>query len=47
MRTVDFTPLYRSIVGFDRLADMMDSATKIESQGYPPTTSSTWTKTSI
>lgn len=36
MRTVDFTPLYRSIVGFDRLADMMDSATKIESQGYPP-----------
>ena len=31
MRTVDFTPLYRSIVGFDRLADMMDSATKIES----------------
>ncbi|MFS2316925.1 Hsp20 family protein [Maricaulis sp. D1M11] len=36
MRTVDFTPLYRSIVGFDRLADMMDSASKAESQGYPP-----------
>ncbi len=36
MRTVDFTPLYRSIVGFDRLADLMDSATKAESQGYPP-----------
>ncbi|MDG1418475.1 MAG: Hsp20 family protein [Maricaulis sp.] len=36
MRTVDFTPLYRSIVGFDRLADMMDSATKTEAPGYPP-----------
>lgn len=36
MRTVDFSPLYRSIVGFDRLADLMDSATKVESQGYPP-----------
>jgi molecular chaperone IbpA len=36
MRTVDFTPLYRSIVGFDRLADMMDSATKSEAPGYPP-----------
>jgi molecular chaperone IbpA len=36
MRTVDFTPLYRSIVGFDRLADLMDSATKVEAPGYPP-----------
>ena len=36
MRTLDFTPLYRSIVGFDRLADLMDSATKAEPQGYPP-----------
>jgi molecular chaperone IbpA len=36
MRTIDFTPLYRSIVGFDRLADLMDSATKVEPQGYPP-----------
>jgi len=36
MRTADFSPLYRSIVGFDRLADLMDSATKLESQGYPP-----------
>lgn len=36
MRTVDFTPLYRSIVGFDRLADLMDSATKVEAAGYPP-----------
>lgn len=37
MRTVDFTPLYRTIVGFDRLADMMDSASKLEpGAGYPP-----------
>ncbi|WP_019960971.1 Hsp20 family protein [Woodsholea maritima] len=37
MRTVDFTPLYRTIVGFDRLADMMDSAAKQEAgSGYPP-----------
>jgi molecular chaperone IbpA len=37
MRTVDFTPLYRTIVGFDRLADMIDSAAKQESgTGYPP-----------
>jgi molecular chaperone IbpA len=35
-RSVDFSPLYRSIVGFDRLADLMDSATKAESAGYPP-----------
>ena len=37
MRTVDFTPLYRTIVGFDRLADMMDTAAKQEAgSGYPP-----------
>jgi len=37
MRTLDFTPLYRTIVGFDRLADMMDTASKLESGGgYPP-----------
>ena len=26
MRTVDFSPLYRSVVGFDRLADLLSSA---------------------
>lgn len=37
MRTVDFTPLYRTIVGFDRLADMIDTAAKQEpGVGYPP-----------
>ncbi len=37
MRTVDFSPLYRTIVGFDRLADMIDTAAKQEPVGgYPP-----------
>ncbi|WGM40119.1 Hsp20 family protein [Caulobacter sp. NIBR1757] len=37
MRTIDFSPLYRSVVGFDRLATLLDSAAAQESQaGYPP-----------
>jgi molecular chaperone IbpA len=38
MRTsIDFTPLYRSVVGFDRLANLLEAATKTEtSGGYPP-----------
>ena len=36
MRTIDFSPLYRSVVGFDRLADLLDSATAETSTGYPP-----------
>ncbi len=37
MRTTDFSPLYRTIVGFDRLANMIDNAAKLEpSGGYPP-----------
>lgn len=37
MRTVDFTPLYRNAIGFDRLFNMMEaSATKNTSGGYPP-----------
>ena len=36
MRTIDFSPLYRSVVGFDRLADLLDSATAETSSGYPP-----------
>jgi molecular chaperone IbpA len=32
----DFTPLYRSSVGFDRLARMMDDAANFESPAYPP-----------
>ncbi len=37
MRTVDFTPLYRNAIGFDRLFNMMEAATsKSNSAGYPP-----------
>lgn len=38
MRAFDFSPLYRSTVGFDRLAQMLDQVTGIENEGnaYPP-----------
>jgi molecular chaperone IbpA len=36
MRTIDLTPLYRSVVGFDRLADLLDSASSEAASGYPP-----------
>lgn len=33
----DLTPLYRTMVGFDRLANMIDTATRLDgTQGYPP-----------
>src|SRR5262245_29719156 len=38
MRQIDFAPLYRSTVGFDRLFDMLDSASGIDAgpTAYPP-----------
>lgn len=37
MRTIDFSPLYRSAVGFDRLADLLEAASRSEAPtGYPP-----------
>jgi len=37
MRTTDYSPLYRTIVGFDRLANLIDAAGKVEpGGGYPP-----------
>ena len=35
MRSYDFSPLFRSSVGFDRLAQLMDSA-RDEAPSYPP-----------
>jgi len=32
----DLTPLYRSSVGFDRLARMLDEAASFEAPAYPP-----------
>jgi molecular chaperone IbpA len=37
MRTIDFAPLYRSAVGFDRLAQLLDAASRNDAPaGYPP-----------
>lgn len=37
MRHTDFTPLFRSTVGFDRLFQLLDSASGFDSEnGYPP-----------
>lgn len=37
MRAYDFSPLYRSAIGFDRLAKLFDEAQRSESQtSYPP-----------
>jgi molecular chaperone IbpA len=35
MRTYDFSPLYRSAIGFDRLAQLFDEAQRADSS-YPP-----------
>lgn len=35
MRTFDFSPLFRSTVGFDRLFDLMDGIAD-QTNGYPP-----------
>ncbi len=37
MNTIDLTPLYRTMVGFDRMAAMIDNASRLDgAQGYPP-----------
>ena len=37
MRTFDFAPLYRSAIGFDRLAQVVDAALRSDAQpSYPP-----------
>ena len=37
MRSFDLTPLFRSTVGFDRLADMLDSVSQFDTGvSYPP-----------
>lgn len=37
MRNVDLSPLYRSFIGFDHLASLLDSANRNDkSAGYPP-----------
>lgn len=36
MRQFDFAPLYRSTVGFDRLAQLLDNVGGFDAEGYPP-----------
>jgi len=36
MNTFDLSPLYRTAIGFDRLADMLSNAQRVDSNGYPP-----------
>ena len=36
MATLDFTPLYHSTVGFDRLPDLLMGALQRDEGGYPP-----------
>ena len=38
MRTFDFTPLYRSTVGFDHLSNLLDAVSRSDANnnGYPP-----------
>lgn len=36
MTTIDFSPLFRTIIGFDRFASALEAATRSEASGYPP-----------
>jgi molecular chaperone IbpA len=38
MRTLDFSPLYRSAIGFDRMANLLDAVTQSDTKqpSYPP-----------
>ncbi len=36
MARLDLSPLFRSSVGFDHLASMLDSANRVEQPAYPP-----------
>ncbi len=36
MTNFDFTPLFRSTIGFDRMANLLDSLDRLEDNGYPP-----------
>ncbi len=36
MTTIDFAPLFRSAIGFDRMARLMDTVGTAEAPSYPP-----------
>ncbi|QKO15997.1 Small heat shock protein IbpA [Dickeya solani] len=47
MRNPDFSPLYRSAIGFDRLFNLLEAGQSQGNGGYPRITLSWLTKTSI
>ena len=47
MRTYDFSPLWRSSIGFDRLFDLAEMAQRAGEDNYPPITSNDWPTTAI
>ena len=48
MRTIDLSPLYRSFIGSDHLASLIDAASRAEKQStYPPYNMSYLAMTSI
>lgn len=36
MTTIDFSPLFRSMIGFDRMTSALETAYRTEPGGYPP-----------
>jgi molecular chaperone IbpA len=36
MTSFDLSPLFRTAIGFDRLADALESANRVDAGGYPP-----------
>ena len=36
MTAFDFSPLFRTAIGFDRLANALESANRVDAGGYPP-----------
>jgi molecular chaperone IbpA len=36
MTMIDFTPLFRTAIGFDRLANTLETAYRADAGGYPP-----------
>ena len=36
MRTVDFSPFFRSAIGFDRLFDLAEAAQRVGDENHPP-----------
>ncbi len=36
MNAYDFSPLFRTAIGFDRLADALENANRADAGGYPP-----------